>query len=76
MFICFRLSIDRRQSYEFMLEDSNEFLNPNSIDFLANEVGLHPGDFYTNINGLREKFPIQEYGSELRQVQASKWAFR
>lgn len=62
--------------YENILEASPGFKNPNSIDCLFEKVGLNASTIYTNMSGLNGKFPAEEYGSELRQVQASKWAFR
>lgn len=62
--------------YENILEASPGFRNPNSIDCLFEKVGLSSTKIYTNMSGLNGKFPAEEYGSEIRQVQASKWAFR
>lgn len=66
----------RKESYEDILDNSNGFRNPHCIDFLSEQLGLDTSVYYTNMSGLRGRFPPQEYGSELRQVQASKWAFR
>lgn len=63
------------QSYDTILENSAGFRNPN-IEHLSKSVGLDPLEFYTNMSGLRGKFPNEEYASELRQTQASNWAFR
>lgn len=62
--------------YENILVASPGFRNPNSIDYLYEKVGLSSTSIYTNMSGLNGKFPAEEYGSEIRQVQASKWAFR
>lgn len=76
IFIC-RSSTDlKHELYEHILEASPGFRNPNSIDNLFEKVGLNPTTIYTNMSGLNGKFPPEEYGSEIRQVQASKWAFR
>lgn len=64
------------QSYESILTNSQGFRNPNCIDHLSNAVGLNPLEFYTNMSSLRGKYPNEEYASELRQTQASNWAFR
>lgn len=40
------------------------------------ECGLDPKEHYTNMSSLRGRFPQDEYANELRQAQASKWAFR
>lgn len=66
----------KHELYEHILEASPGFRNPNSIDYLFEKVGLSSTSIYTNMSGLNGKFPAEEYGSEIRQVQASKWAFR
>ncbi|XP_037034015.1 tetratricopeptide repeat protein 14 homolog isoform X1 [Bradysia coprophila] len=66
----------QHETYENILEASPGFKNPNSIDCLFEKVGLNASTIYTNMSGLNGKFPAEEYGSDLRQVQASKWAFR
>lgn len=40
------------------------------------QLGLSGSDFYTNMSGLKGKFSSNEYAGELRNAQASKWAFR
>ena len=67
---------NKNESFESILENSPGFRNPHCIDYLTAQVGLDNNTFYTNMSGLRGRFPQEEYGSELRQVQASKWAFR
>ena len=64
------------RSYESVLEESPGFDNPRSIEHLCALVGLDSNTFYTNMSGLRGKYPNEEYSSELRQSQASSWAFR
>lgn len=66
----------KHELYEHILEASPGFRNPNSIDYLFEKVGLNSTTIYTNMSGINGKFPAEEYGSEIRQVQASKWAFR
>jgi len=73
----YKISIDSVGTpYETVLENSAGFRNPNCIEHLTKAVGLNPLEFYTNMSSLREKFPNEEYASELRQSQASSWAFR
>lgn len=64
------------ETYEDLLEKSKGFHNPHCIDALYQELGLETHEVYSNMSGLRGRFPENEYGNELRQVQASKWAFR
>ncbi|XP_069698130.1 zinc finger CCCH domain-containing protein 13 isoform X1 [Periplaneta americana] len=63
------------ETYDKVLEKSLGFFNPNNMNYLANQMGLGNSNF-SYISGLRGRFSEQEYASELRQVQASKWAFR
>lgn len=64
------------QPYDKVLEESIGFDNPRSIEHLAQLVGLDSNTFYTNMSSLRGKYPNEEYAAELRQSQASSWAFR
>lgn len=64
------------KSYEDILEDSAGFDNPQCIEHLSQLIGLDTSVFYTNMSGLRGKYPNEEYATELRQSQASSWAFR
>ncbi|XP_032454896.1 tetratricopeptide repeat protein 14 homolog isoform X6 [Nasonia vitripennis] len=66
---------NKGQSYETIMENSSGFNNPNNIKYLSDLLGLGQLN-YSNMVGLRERFPPNEYASELRQAQASKWAFR
>ncbi|XP_046987706.1 tetratricopeptide repeat protein 14 homolog isoform X2 [Schistocerca americana] len=63
------------ESYQKVLEKTLGFYNPNNINYLANLLGLGSTN-YSHMTGMRGRFPEQEYASELRQIQASKWAFR
>lgn len=64
------------KSYESILENSAGFANPKCIEHLYELVGLDTNLFYSNMSGLRGKYPNEEYSAELRQSQASSWAFR
>ncbi|XP_044001317.1 uncharacterized protein DDB_G0290685-like isoform X2 [Aphidius gifuensis] len=66
---------NKGQSYDKILESSSGFNNPNNIKYLCDLLGLG-NENHSNMVGLRERFPPNEFASELRQVQASKWAFR
>lgn len=72
-----RLSVASvEKSYETVLEEANGFNNPQCIEHLSHLIGLDSSIFYTNMSGLRGKYPNEEYANELRQSQASSWAFR
>ncbi|TGZ46642.1 Uncharacterized protein DBV15_04040 [Temnothorax longispinosus] len=72
----YKKAIDNKgQSYEALLENSTGFNNPNNIKYLCDLIGLGQQN-HSNMVGLRERFAPNEYASELRQTQASKWAFR
>lgn len=43
---------------------------------LGDEIGLNTTELFSNIKSLKVPFPAQEYAVDLRQAQASKWAFR
>lgn len=64
------------KTYQEILENSPLFENPRLEDLLAQEVGLNPFKFYTNMSGSRGRYPSNEYAQDLRGAQASKWAFR
>lgn len=64
------------KSYETILEESAGFDNPQCIEHLSQTLGLDSSVFYTNMSGLRGKYPNEEYATDLRQSQASSWAFR
>lgn len=61
---------------EEFLEQWKEFSNPYCVELLFQELGLDASENYTNLTSLKNRFPQQEYATELRQLQASKWAFR
>ncbi|XP_022193411.2 tetratricopeptide repeat protein 14 homolog isoform X3 [Nilaparvata lugens] len=63
------------ETYSEMLEKAVGFNNPNNINCLSNTLGLGMNNF-SCMSALREKFPESEFASELRQVQASRWAHR
>ncbi|XP_067003369.1 NK-tumor recognition protein isoform X2 [Anabrus simplex] len=63
------------EGYQKILEKSLGFYNPNNINYLANMMGLGNTN-YSFMSGMKGRFPEPEYATELRQVQASKWAFR
>ncbi|XP_058447447.1 tetratricopeptide repeat protein 14 homolog [Malaya genurostris] len=62
--------------YEYYLRKSPSFNDPRGVETLMQEFGLSATEFYTNMSGLKGKFPQGEYSGELRNTQASKWAFR
>ncbi|ERL87322.1 tetratricopeptide repeat protein 14 homolog isoform X2 [Dendroctonus ponderosae] len=73
--LIYKKSLDHKnESFESVMEKSIGFNNPNSIPYLANQMGIN--DHLTLIESLRGRFPENEYANELRQVQASKWAYR
>lgn len=61
--------------YEDHLNAALEFENPN-YDVLFQLNGLQPNENLTLINKIRFGFPEADYAPELRQKQASQWAFR
>ncbi|XP_058062623.1 tetratricopeptide repeat protein 14 homolog [Anopheles bellator] len=63
-------------TYQLLLEKSPSFRDPRLAEQLVKQVGLDSNEFYTNMSSLKGRYPSQEYASELRNVQASKWAFR
>lgn len=82
--ICRELSADKadftgakpQRTYTERLDASAEFNNPNGLVELASTLGLDLSRRYTNMADMRGNYPAQEYSAELRQQQASKWAFR
>lgn len=77
MYFLYRTASETKNlPYNEVLEISNSFKNPNSEDALFLSVGLNPNTYYTNMTSLNGKFPTNEYASQIRQDQASKWAFR
>ncbi|KOB65341.1 Tetratricopeptide repeat protein 14 [Operophtera brumata] len=63
------------ESYEAILEKSPGFNNPNCVQYLSEMLGI-TNMHCTNFTALRGGFQTSEYADELRQAQASKWAFR
>ncbi|EDW84175.2 uncharacterized protein Dwil_GK13280 [Drosophila willistoni] len=61
--------------YEDELNSALEFQNPN-YDLLFQLNGLQPHENHTLMDYLKNGFPEADYASELRQKQASQWAFR
>ncbi|XP_074041206.1 uncharacterized protein isoform X2 [Leptinotarsa decemlineata] len=73
--IVYKKALDyKNESYDSVLEKSVGFNNPNNIQYLSELMGVNK--YNTLMNNLRFKFPENEYAKELRQVQASKWAYR
>lgn len=65
-----------QSSYNDFLVHDKTFKNSESFEALGEELGLDTAELFTNIKSLKIPFPAQEYASDLRQAQASKWAFR
>ncbi|CAH0749186.1 unnamed protein product [Diatraea saccharalis] len=63
------------ESYEAILEKSPGFNNPNCVQYLSELLGI-ANMHCTNFASLRGGFAPSECVDELRQAQASKWAFR
>ncbi|KAK9738006.1 Tetratricopeptide repeat [Popillia japonica] len=72
--LVYKKALDHKNdSYETVLEKSVGFNNPNNISYLASQMGI---DKHCSLmEGLSGRFPEQEYANELRQLQASKWAY-
>ncbi|XP_033207659.1 tetratricopeptide repeat protein 14 homolog [Belonocnema kinseyi] len=66
---------NKGKSFESVLENSTGFNNPNNIKYLCDLMALGQEN-YSNMVGLRGKFPPEECSTKLRQAQAGKWAFR
>jgi hypothetical protein len=64
------------ESYNQILEKLPAFNNPNCIENLLDHFGFDSFEYPTIMSGLKGRFPQQDYATELRQAQASKWAFR
>ncbi|XP_041978544.1 tetratricopeptide repeat protein 14 homolog isoform X2 [Aricia agestis] len=63
------------ENYEAILEKSPGFNNPNCIQYLSERLGI-ANMHCSNFPSLRGGFLQTDYADELRQAQASKWAFR
>lgn len=61
--------------YEDQLNAAPEFENPN-YDVLFQLNGLQPNENLSLMNYIKVGFPESDYAPELRQKQASQWAFR
>ncbi|XP_028128031.2 tetratricopeptide repeat protein 14 homolog isoform X1 [Diabrotica virgifera virgifera] len=73
--LIYKKALDHKsESYDSVLEKSTGFNNPNNIQYLSEQMDV--GKHLSFITGLKYRFPENEYATELRQVQASKWAYR
>jgi len=61
--------------FEDDLNAALEFENPN-YDLLFQINGLQPNENFSLMSHLKAGFPEAENAAELRQKQASQWAFR
>lgn len=68
-------SENQRKTYNEILRNS-EFKNPLIVENLLVDSGLQPKLHYSLMSSLKNKFPQDEYAKDLRQIQASKLAFR
>ncbi|XP_022815229.1 tetratricopeptide repeat protein 14 homolog isoform X3 [Spodoptera litura] len=74
--LIYKKTVDMKgESYEAILEKSPGFNNPNCVQYLSELLGIS-NMHCTNFPSLRGGFVPTEYADELRQAQASKWAFR
>ncbi|XP_075992008.1 uncharacterized protein LOC142987248 isoform X5 [Anticarsia gemmatalis] len=74
--LIYKKTVDMKgESYEAILEKSPGFNNPNCVQYLSEMLGI-ANMHCTNFASLRGGFASTEYADELRQAQASKWAFR
>ncbi|KAJ8937685.1 hypothetical protein NQ318_017122 [Aromia moschata] len=64
----------KNENYDTVLEKSIGFNNPNNIQYLSEVMDINK--HFSFMSGLNGRFPENEYANELRQVQASKWAYR
>lgn len=71
-----RISPDTVDNFMGYLHGSKLFNNTNCYESLYEEVGLDINDTFSHMRSLKHRFPTQDYAMELRQTQASKWAFR
>lgn len=71
-----RIHSDSDDTFQDYLLVSKTFHNTNCYEMLYKEVGLDINDTYSHMKSLKYRFPPQDYAIELRQTQASKWAFR
>ncbi|XP_048484950.1 tetratricopeptide repeat protein 14 homolog isoform X3 [Plutella xylostella] len=74
--LIYKKTVDMKgESYEAILEKSPGFNNPNCIQYLSELLGIS-NMHCSNFSSLRGGFSPTDYADELRQAQASKWAFR
>ncbi|XP_068621590.1 tetratricopeptide repeat protein 14 homolog isoform X4 [Battus philenor] len=75
--LIYKKTLDMKgESYEAILEKSPGFNNPNCVQYLSELLGIS-NMHCTNFISLRKNsFQASEFAEELRQTQASKWAFR
>ena len=75
----FRIAIEPRnqaKTYNEILRDTEAFRNPAIVENLYIEGGLKPGENYSLMSSSKGKYAPDEYAKDLRQLQASKLAFR
>lgn len=61
--------------YESFLKCFKKYENPNyDALYTLNDLNVH--DNFTMMGCLQYEFPQKDYAKELRQVQATRWAFR
>ncbi|XP_065162968.1 tetratricopeptide repeat protein 14 homolog isoform X3 [Atheta coriaria] len=72
--LAYKKALDHKnESYDVVLEKSVGYNNPNNIAHLSALLGVEK--HCSNLSALRTRFPEGEYAIELRQQQASKWAY-
>lgn len=72
----FRICTDHeKRTFNELLEQSDTFRNPGTLDNLLIESGLNPFSYCTHMSS-KGKYPPDECAKELRQIQAGKLAFR
>lgn len=75
----FRTAIDthnQKKTFNQILSASESIKNPAIVENLFIESGLQPQTSYSLMSSSKSKFPQDEYAKDLRQLQASKLAFR
>lgn len=66
----------QKKKFGDFLTETEVFKNPASIDNLIIDSGLDPRKSYSLTMSSKGKFQSDEYAKDLRQVHASKLAFR
>jgi hypothetical protein len=77
--LSFRIASDyhnQNRTYNDIYKESESFRNPGVVENSFVESGLHPQSHNSFMSSSRSKFPQDEYAKDLRQLQASKLAFR